>query len=286
MSETKLLRLINNAAEKLSQAGIDAGVAESEIILCHLLDCDRLELYLNGPVKISEEVERRFEEILAKRLTRYPLQYILGESYFYGRKFKVDERVMVPTPETELLCENAVRFLQYAGIESPRCLDVGCGSGVIAITVALEYPQCDMTAVDISEGALEVARANAGALGAESIRFAQSDLFTGVADGETFTLILSNPPYIADGEYDALPPEVKADPRIALTSGADGLDTIVPMIEQAPQYLSEGGRVMFEIGYDQRDKVRGIVDADPRYTSIVIMTDLNDIDRLVILGCD
>lgn len=283
-SENTLARLINEAASRLRAVGIDAGVAEAEIILCYLLDCDRLQLYLNGPSRITPELTQRFEDILTRRETRYPLQYIIGESWFYGRRFTVDERVMVPTPETELLCENAVRFLKFAEESHPRVLDIGCGSGVISVTVALEYPDAQITALDISSDALEVAQANALALGAKNITFRQSDLFAAVEPSERFALILSNPPYIGDREYAGLPPEVKADPRVALTSGEHGMDIITRLIERAPQFLEPNGRVMIEIGYDQSEKVRTLVEANPRYRSIVIMKDLNDIDRLVILS--
>ncbi|HSH00249.1 MAG TPA: peptide chain release factor N(5)-glutamine methyltransferase [candidate division Zixibacteria bacterium] len=282
--ENTLARLINTAAARLRAVGIDAGVAEAEIILCDLLDCDRLKLYLDGPSLITPEITARFEEILTRRETRYPLQYILGESWFYGRRFAVDERVMVPTPETELLCEYAIRFLKFAGIDQPRVLDVGCGSGVISVTVALEYPGAQITALDISADALEVAQANAATLGAETITFRESDLFSSIKPNERYTLILSNPPYIGDREYAGLPPEVKADPRVALTSGEHGMDIITRLVDQAPNFMAPDGRIMFEIGYDQSEKVRALVEADQRYRSIVIMKDLNDIDRLVILS--
>ncbi len=284
MESPNLNKILQNAAERLRKVGIDAGEAEAEIILSHLLLTERLQMYLEGASKITPEILEKFEEIIKRRETRYPLQFILGEQYFYGRRFYVNEAVMIPTPETELLCENAVRYLGTLSCDSPAVLDIGTGAGVIAVTVALEAPKCKMTALDISSEALEVARKNANDLGANPIEFRESDLFSALQSAETFDLILSNPPYIADGEYEGLPPEVKADPRIALTSGDRGLDIIEKLIAQAPKYLKPGGKFMFEIGYDQAEWIAEIVDKDERYRSHVLFKDLNDIDRMFILS--
>ena len=286
MSDTQvnLTGVIQQAAVRLRAAGIDAAEAEAEIILCHLLLTERLQMYLEGANKITPEILAKFEAIVTKRETRYPLQFILGEQYFYGRRFFVNESVMIPTPETELLCENAVRYLNLIDTDAPAVLEIGTGAGVIAVTVALEAPQVRMTALDISADALEVARKNASDLGASDITFRESDLFSALEVGERFDLVLSNPPYIADGEYDGLPPEVKADPRIALTSGERGLDIIKRLIAEAPKHLKPGGKFMFEIGYDQAEWIAEIVEADERYRSHVLQKDLNDIDRLFILS--
>ncbi|MFH1687587.1 MAG: peptide chain release factor N(5)-glutamine methyltransferase [bacterium] len=274
-------------AEPLIAAGIDQGRAEVEIILCHLLSCDRLHLYLDGPGLISPAIEGRLDDIIADRAKRQPLQYILGEAWFYGRRFVVTPDVMVPTPETELLCETATRYVASANLSQPRLLDIGVGSGVISVTLANELPNCAIVAVDISEPALGVARENAEALGgAERIEFRQSDLLAAVRDEERFDLVLSNPPYISESEYIDLPPEVLADPKIALTAGEKGMDVINAIVSAAPAHLADGGRLMFEIGYNQADLVTELTGQDSRYTSLLILKDLNDIDRVVVLGCD
>ena len=284
MSQSAVNQLISGAGSRLQSVGIEAGTAEAEIVLCYLLDCERLELYLRGEKLIGESIRRRFDEIISKRETRYPLQYILGEAYFYGRRFSVNEHVMVPTPETELLCENALRYIKYREFTSPKILDVGCGSGVVAVTMKVESPCSQITALDLSAEALRVAQNNAEALGAGDISFVESDIFGSLGSDAAFDLILSNPPYISDGEYDGLPPEVKADPRLALTSGEQGLDIIRRLLAEAPDYLNESGKLMFEIGYDQAELIQSLVDDDPRYVSSVLMKDLNDIDRVFILG--
>lgn len=283
-AQPNLNQLLHNAAERLQAVGIKSGLAEAEIILTHLLMTERLQMYLEGSKSIDTDIVESFELIVAKRETRYPLQYILGESYFFGRRFVVNEAVMIPTPETELLCESALQFLRYRELSTPRILDVGCGSGVVCVTMKLESPESSVTALDISGDALTVASKNAELLDAQGIDFLESDIYSALTDSARFDLILSNPPYIADSEYEGLPPEVKADPRVALTSGEQGLDIIRTLIDQAPNYLAPGGRVMFEIGYDQAELIAKMVDADARYKSHVLLKDLNDIDRVVILS--
>ena len=275
--------LISKAADRLRRAGIDAGQAEAEIILCHLLDCQRLELYLESNQRLTETVIARFDEIIARRLTRYPLQYILGQAWFYGRPFAVDERVMVPCPETELLLEAVVRTARQMKRRPVRLLDIGTGSGVIAVSAALENREMEITATDLSPDALAVARHNAEKLaGDRPIRFIQSDLFAGLPPGETFDIIASNPPYIADGAYDGLPPEVKADPPLALLAGEKGMDVIEKILRQAPDYIRRPGALIFEIGYDQADIIFAIVAADRRYGRCSLIKDLADIDRIVL----
>lgn len=271
---------------RLEEAGIDHGEAEVELILCHLLDVNRLTLYLEGARLLTDDVVRRADEIVERRCTRYPLQYILEEAWFYGRKFFVSPAVMVPTPETELLVESALTFIRCHQLRRPRILDIGVGSGVVSVTLANELTDCRITALDISAEALAVARRNAEELGqADHIEFRQSDFFAGVSEAERFDLILSNPPYIAEPDYDTLPPEVLADPKLALTAGADGLDAIKVIVRDAPKYLAPGGRIMFEIGEQQAEQAGLLTQSDKRYESIVILKDLNDRDRVVILSC-
>lgn len=282
----RIQKFISEQAQVLANVGIERAKGEIEIILCNLLKCERLDLYMRGMELISDEIRERFEAIIERRLTRYPIQYILEESWFYGRSFFVSPAVMVPTPETELLCETAIRYIQQHKIEHARVLDIGVGSGVISVTMALELTDCEIVALDISEDALSVARKNAADLGAEHrIEFRQSDFFAAVKPDETFDLILSNPPYINDGEYADLPPEVKADPKISLTSGADGLNAVRTILKHAPLHLSPNGRLIFEIGYDQAEQVSKLTADDDRYKSIAILKDYNDCDRLVILSC-
>jgi len=282
-----LASFIAKKARVLEEAGIKQGKAEVELILCHLLGVDRLWLYRDGRRLLTESALAKLDSIITRRVTRCPLQYILEEAWFYGRKFYVCPDVMIPTPETELLCETAISFVRSMKLVRPRILDLGVGSGVIAVTLAKELDSCSVLAVDYSLDAINVARRNAADLEVTGrIDFRQSDFFSLIAENELFDLILSNPPYISDGEYKSLPPEVLADPGVALLAGADGLDAIRVILSEAPNYLAECGRIMFEIGYRQAETVTKLTENDIRYQSIVIVKDLNDIDRLVILSCN
>jgi release factor glutamine methyltransferase len=281
-----LPRFIADYGKKLEDVGIERGKGEIEIILCYLLDCDRLDLYLHGEQRFNEEHFKQFSEILNKRLTRYPLQYILKESWFYGRRFKVSPSVMVPTPETELLCETAIKFIESKKLKKPNIVDLGVGSGVIAITLAKELDECNILGLDISTDALKVAHENAVSfIATDKIKFLESDYFENVPTDMKFDLILANPPYISEDEYNELPPEVLADPKISLTSGAEGLDAIKKIVQSAPDFLEDDGKIMFEIGYNQANQVSELTSNDERFKSIVILKDLNDIDRVVILSC-
>ncbi|MCK4460656.1 MAG: peptide chain release factor N(5)-glutamine methyltransferase [candidate division Zixibacteria bacterium] len=283
----RIQKFIADKARLLTDAGIERARGEIEIILCHLLDCERLDIYLHGYDMVTDDTRARLNEIIKRRLSREPLQYILGESWFYGRRFRVSPAVMVPTPETELLCETAIRCVLQRGVRHPHILDLGVGSGVISVTMALELPECEVVALDISEEAIEVARTNAAELGAvDKIEFRQSDSFEAIPETERYDLILSNPPYIANWEYDALPPEVKADPTISLLAGDDGLDAVRVILRDAPKFLAPSGRILFEIGYDQGDRVVEMTEADEHFRSIVVMKDYNDQDRVVMLSCD
>ena len=282
-----LPKFIAEQAGRLESAGIGQAAAEVEWILCHVLDVSRLDLYLYGERLLTPERLARVEGIIERRLTREPLQYILGEAWFYGRKFVVTPAVMVPTPETEGLVERALGFVRAHGLEAARVLDVGIGSGVIGCTVACELPSARVLGLDISREALAMAARNAEMLGvADRVRLRQSDFFASVDPHERFDLILANPPYIAEPEYPALAPEVRADPKIAMTAGPDGLDAIRVIVREAPRFLAAGGRIMFEIGYNQAPAVSALVEADRRYHEMTIVKDLNDIDRIVILACE
>ncbi len=282
-----LPQLIGKYSVMLDHAGIDQSLAEVELILCHLLNVDRLHLYLDSEKLITEQHIARLDEIIAKRCTRYPLQFILGEAWFYGRRFIVTPAVMAPTPETELLCETALKIIGNKKLSSPRILDIGVGSGVISVTLAKELPDCKVVAVDISTEALDVARQNVLAYTcADKIELRQSDFFSAVKPDEQFDIIISNPPYIAEPDYDTLPPEVLADPKIAMTAGTDGLDAIRVIVQEAPNYLAPNGRIMFEIGCEQAEQVAKLTETDNRYSSIDILKDLNDRDRIIVLACN
>jgi len=281
-----LPHFIHERAKILEDVGIDCGKAEVEWILCHVLDVNRLALYMNGAELLTDEAVQRCDAIIDRRRERYPLQFILEESWFYGRRFYVNPSVMAPTPETEVLCERAIEFVNTTGRERARILDIGVGSGVISVTLMRELPGATAVALDISAEALEVARRNARDLEvADRIDFRQSDFFSAIDLTERFDLILSNPPYIREDEYPTLQKEVLCDPRIAMTSGHDGLDAIRAIMQGGPDHLAPDGRIMFEIGYGQADAIEGIFREDRRYSEIRTFRDLSGLDRIIMLSC-
>ncbi len=287
MAEVPYLpHFINERAKQLEDAGIECARAEMEWILCHVLDVDRLGLHMHGSELLDDKALERVAEIIERRVERYPLQFILEESFFYGRKFFVNSSVMAPTPETESLCEAAIKFTRAQGIDSPRILDVGTGSGVISVTMAAELKDASVVALDISDEALEVARKNAHDLEvADRIDFRQSDFYSSLSTDERFDIIMSNPPYICDDDYPTLQKEVLEDPKIAMLGGADGLDAIRVVVRGAPDHLAPGGRIMFEIGFGQVEDVASLTEADDRYNSFSYLKDLAGVDRIIILGC-
>jgi len=279
-------KLIAKNAAILKSAGIDTPENEIEIMLCYLLDVNRLNLYLHGENLIDHKVIDKLDKMVARRATRYPLQMILNEYWFYGRKFFVNDDVMVPAPETEILCQGALTYLNSNGTRAPRIVDIGTGSGVIAVTLAAEFNGSSIVALDISKAALRVAEKNAQTHKvANRIEFRESDLMDRIKKNEKFDLIISNPPYVTEEEYKTLAPEVHADPKISITSGEDGLDAIRVILKKAPDYLSHGGRIMIEVGHNHAAIISQITEADQRYNSISVLKDLNDFDRIVILTC-
>ena len=202
--------------------------------------------------QLTEGEAQAFAALCARRLNREPLQYILGEQSFLGRSFQVDGRVLIPRPETELLAERAAEALRgFPG--APRALDLCCGSGCLGVTLALEAPEAQVEAADLSADALAVARSNAARLGA-TVRFFQGDLWRAVA-GRTYALIVSNPPYIPDDDCRTLQPEVMREPAMALRGGADGLDFYRRITAGLEEHLLPGGALFLEVGCGQADAV-------------------------------
>ena len=210
---------------------------------------------------------------LEKRGEVIPLQHLLGTVWFHNREFKTDARALIPRPETEELAE---WILSWDLPETRRVLDMGCGSGVLGLTLAAERPAWDVTLADVSPDALALARENAARLEVGNVRFLESDLFSAV-EGE-FDGIVANLPYVPDGESATMAREVLHDPALALFSGADGLDLIRRFTPEAFQRLKPGGWLVLEIGHDQASQVAGILHASS-FKAIEVKTDLSGVDR-------
>ncbi|MGB9779605.1 peptide chain release factor N(5)-glutamine methyltransferase [Caldanaerobacter sp.] len=250
---------------------------ESELLLSHALGVDRVWLAIKRDETLNEQEIVRFFEYIEKRKARVPYQYIVKKQYFMGLEFYVDERVLIPRPETEILVEEVLKRIKKGDI----VLDIGTGSGAIAVSIAKHFPECKVYALDISEEALEVAMYNAKRFGVGNILFLKSDIFSNVPDSLKFDVIVSNPPYIKRSEIESLQEEVKKEPVLALDGGEDGLFFFREIAYGARPFLKKGSKIFFEIGYDQRDEVKGIL-LENGFKNIQVAKDLAGIDRVVI----
>lgn len=249
---------------------------DAELLLIHALRTTRAELMTHPERELTERQTNHYQAAIARRAHHEPVQHIIGKHEFYGRDFIVNRLVLIPRPETEHLVE-AVLGLDP---EPQRILDIGTGSGILAITLALELPQATVTATDISTTALAVARKNAEELGAhERVRFVASDLFAALCD-ERFDCIVSNPPYVATTE--ALESQVRDfEPASALYAGEDGLAVYRRLIPGAIEHLEPGGLLLLEIGHGQRNAVEALL-GENRFQDIRFANDLQGIPRVAI----
>lgn len=245
---------IRAASARLEQAGVDTPLHDASEMLAHLLGENTLMMRMNGHRELAQEKQAQFDAFTARRAAREPMQYILGTTAFMGQEFHVEPGVLCPRPDTEILCEEALRHVR----PDSRVLDIGTGSGALAVSIA-KLGVCSVTAVDVSDTALRVAKGNAEANGAQ-VRFVKSDCFSALA-GETFDVIVSNPPYISREEMETLMPEVMQEPELALFGGEDGLDFYRRISREAGAYLADGGVLLFEIGWQQKDAVSDLLRA-------------------------
>lgn len=266
------------AREQLAQAGVPDPDIDAELMLSHVLDQSRLMLRLNGQTELTTEQEQRFSMLLLSRASRKPLQYLLGEQYFYGLRFQVDERVLIPRQETEELCECGIAHLRSLNRNNLSVLDLCTGSGAIAVTIKHECPSASVTASDLSTDALSLASLNARANGAE-ITFVQGDLWVPL-EGRQFDLILSNPPYIPTQDCAELQQEVLQEPVMALDGGTDGLNFYRRIAQEAPAHLTQDGFIAVEVGIHQAKDVAALF-AQAGLSDVSIQTDLCGVERIV-----
>ena len=262
----------------LSQASNRLGDRlEAELLLAHMLKVERSWLYAHGEELLAEDQCSTFESLVARRMAGEPIAYLTGSREFYGRDFIVSPAVLIPRPETELLVELALERLSPNAAD---ILDVGTGSGCIALTLAAERPGWQVTATDISQAALEVCRINAERLSLPKVRLLAGDLLSPVA-GQRFAAILSNPPYVAAGDPHLSRGDLRFEPDSALSAGADGLGLIRRLVEQAPDHLQAGGWLFIEHGYDQGATTRQLLRA-AGFMAVSTQPDLAGIDRVTL----
>lgn len=255
-SETWTVRkLLEWTEDFLRKKAIEAARLEAQILLAHALGCKKIDLYVRHDEEPAEDKRMAFREMIKKRADGMPVAYLVGHREFYSLEFAVTAAVLIPRPETETLVMEALRRLKP--LPAARVLDIGTGSGAIAVVIAKQHKTAHVTAVDVSPAALAVARANAEKHAvADRVAFVEGDLFGTVA-GQTFDLVVSNPPYIAEAEFPSLDIGVRNfEPRSALAGGPDGLDFYRRIAADVSTYLVPGGAVLVEIGATQDAAVR------------------------------
>jgi len=271
-----IIDLLKWTADYLKEKRFENGRLTAERLLAHVLQCRRVDLYVQFERPLNGEELALFKSLLKRRLAHEPLQYIIGETEFFSLPFTVGPEVLVPRPETELLVE---KVLAAAGLQSQtRILDIGTGSGNIAVSLAAHLPEAHITAVDCSKAALVIAETNSRRNSvAARILWQEWNLYGDDCPWQTpFDIIVSNPPYISQADYEALPPEIKHfEPRQALLAGADGLDAYRAMQKWLPGLLARPGSAFFEIGADQAAAVTAL------FGGATVHQDLAGKDRVV-----
>lgn len=278
-------RLLNWTTEYLESKGSDEARLEAQLLLCHALDCQKIQLYTRFEETVDDDKRSKFRELVKQRAAGIPVAYLLGTREFYSMEFAITSDVLIPRPETEhLVIETLDRLKARSGEEGLRFLELGTGSGIIAVTVAKHAKQVTGLATDISEKALEVARGNAEKHGvAERIEFTSGDLFDAVPVGEKFDIIVSNPPYVADSEKSMMDPQVIAhEPHVALFADEEGTAVLRRILEQAVDYLKPGGWVLLEFSPMIASRVAKFAEQLGHYQQISIGKDLAKHDRYLV----
>lgn len=269
--------LLLDTARLFRKNGIPDPETDAALLLSSLTGLAPLSLRLNSDMELDDAMLTKYQALVARRLQRVPVQYILGETYFCGRRFQVDARVLIPRPETELLCEWALDLLRNAS--SPRILDLCCGSGCIGLTLKAERPDAAVTLSDISSDALAVASINAQALSLD-VALCQRDLLDHFTKS-SMDLIISNPPYIPSEECSMLQPEVLKEPLLALDGGTDGCDLYRRIIHSARSVLSPGGLLLMETGIHESFRLSSLLLAEG-YAYVETRKDYGRIDRMIL----
>ena len=249
---------------------------DARVLLCHVVKRDAAYLMAHADVPLGSDRQRAFEALIARRVAGEPVAYITGRREFFGLEFAVTPATLIPRPETELLVELALERIPQN--KRRRVLDLGTGGGCVAISIARHRPPARVSATDISRDALALARKNARALDVHNVEFAVGDWFDAV-DDQPFDLIVSNPPYVADGDPHLAQGDVRFEPRAALVAGADGLDRIRGIVAHGASHLVPGGWLMFEHGHDQAARCRKLLSA-AGFVAVFSRRDVAGIERV------
>ncbi len=286
MEPWTIQKLLSWVTEYFTGKGIDSPRLSAEWLLCYVLGAKRIELYTQFNKVVGQEQLSQLHELVKRAGAHEPIAYITGKKEFYSLEFEITKDCLIPRPETELLVERAIEFLRTRNGEQFIC-DLCTGSGCVAIAIARNFANCRIVATDISDAALAVAEKNVAKHGLMNrIKLLQGDLFEPVIAGlgpAKFDLIVSNPPYVSEPEYEKLAPNVKDfEPKSALTAGKDGLDIIKKIIAGANQHLKPAGTLMLEIGNEQGNAVHKLRETAGYFSTVKIEKCYSNLDRLAI----
>ncbi len=278
----KIEELLRYGKEKLEKQKVEDTSIISRILMQYVLKIDRNKLIINKNDNVDINKENEYKEYIEKIIKGKPVQYITNNQEFMKLNFYVDENVLIPQPDTEILVEKVIKSIDI--MENIEILDMCTGSGCIGISLAKNIKNTKVTLVDISKEAIEIAKKNAIQNEVENkITFIQSDMFENVKG--KFDIIVSNPPYIKTNIIQTLDKQVQNEPHIALDGGEDGLDFYKILINEAHKYLKKDGKIFLEIGYDQKQEVENLVKQSKHYKKIETIKDLSQNDRVIILEC-
>jgi release factor glutamine methyltransferase len=279
-----VLRLILWSADYLRGKGVESGRLDAEHLLAHVLELGRLQLYLEFERPLTPSELDTFRPLLRRRAGREPLQYILGHQPFRELELAVEPGVLIPRPETELLVGEVLAWAGSEGLEAPVMLDIGTGSGAIALSLAHEGYNTHIVAVELSEAALEVARRNRDAAGlTDRVDLRRGSLFEPLGENERFDVIASNPPYVAEVDEAGLEPEVRDwEPKEALFAGADGLDVVRRIVTGARAHLKDRGLLALEVGAGQTAEVAELLRTAGGYEDVRVVRDYAGRPRFVL----
>ncbi len=275
-----LSKALWSTSHTLSVAGIEDAPIEADVLLCHVLGTSRTQLYTEAARSLTSEELDKLQGIIQRRLLHEPIAYILGRCEFYGIEFHIDHRALIPRPETELLVEKAIEAIRHhPSLENFTIADIGTGSGVIAISLALALPQAKVYATDISALALQVAEINCRRHRADNVDLLQGNLLEPLP--KKVDMIVANLPYIRNSELRTLSPEITDfEPTIALAGGEDGIDNIASLLAQIPEKTHSESYLFLEIGQGQDEAVTSLINSYLPQACIKLLPDLSDINRV------
>lgn len=282
------IELVRLVSDHMSERGIENARLEAELLLASVLGVKRLDLYLQHDRPLTEEEKGAYRHVLRRRLRREPLQYITGVAHFRELELRVDPRVLIPRPETEVLVGEVLEWARERAegpdVESLSAVDIGTGSGAIALSLLHEGPFERVVATDLSTDALALAAENADEAGLDDqVEFREGELWAALRPDERFDVVVSNPPYIAESERPMLAPEIRDwEPGSALFASNDGLGILRALVEGAPDRLRPGGLLALEIGEDQADRVTERIVDTGRYDESRVVEDLAGRERVVL----